>query len=146
ALVSQLRAIEPPLPAREITTHRLNLEDCIRQVEQEATDKLLGRLRPVEDEPVAEQDPIETAIAQSVEPVEPEPEPKVEMADEPLEAAEPEAEPAPEPEPEPEPEIGGGEESDRFEEPVLKPATEPAQAFAVAEAPASPASIEDIIA
>src|SRR3569623_2530967 len=36
ALVGQLRAITPPLAARDITTHRLQLEDCIRQVEQEA--------------------------------------------------------------------------------------------------------------
>jgi hypothetical protein len=50
ALVAQLRAIEPPLPAREITTHRLNLEDCIREVEHEATEKLLGRFRAVENE------------------------------------------------------------------------------------------------
>src|SRR5690554_449375 len=48
ALVAQLRAIEPPLPAREITTHRLNLEDCIREVEHEATEKLLGRFKQVE--------------------------------------------------------------------------------------------------
>src|SRR5882757_7051737 len=38
ALVGQLRAISPPLPARDITTHRLQLEDCIRQVEQEASE------------------------------------------------------------------------------------------------------------
>ena len=38
ALVGQLRAINPPLPARDITTHRLQLEDCIRQVEQEASE------------------------------------------------------------------------------------------------------------
>lgn len=44
ALVGQLRAIDPPLPAREITQHRLQLEDCIRQVEQSATDILLGGL------------------------------------------------------------------------------------------------------
>jgi hypothetical protein len=45
ALVGQLRAIQPPLPAREITQHRLQLEDCIRQVEQEASeaDISLGR-------------------------------------------------------------------------------------------------------
>jgi hypothetical protein len=49
ALVAQLRAIDPPLPAREITTHRLNLEDCIREVEHEATERLLGRFRVVED-------------------------------------------------------------------------------------------------
>src|ERR1700749_3361474 len=38
ALVGQLRAINPPLPARDITTHRLQLEDCIRQGEQEASE------------------------------------------------------------------------------------------------------------
>jgi len=45
ALVGQLRAIDPPLPAREITQHRLQLEDCIRQVEQEASEAVitLGR-------------------------------------------------------------------------------------------------------
>ncbi len=45
ALVGQLRAIQPPLPAREITQHRLQLEDCIRQVEQEASEAViqLGR-------------------------------------------------------------------------------------------------------
>ena len=59
ALVAQLRAIEPPLPAREITTHRLNLEDCIREVEHEATEKLLGRFRAVEEpEPEAELEPV----------------------------------------------------------------------------------------
>ena len=45
ALVAQLRAISPPLPAREITQHRLQLEDCIRQVEHEASEAVitLGR-------------------------------------------------------------------------------------------------------
>lgn len=50
ALVGQLRAITPPLPARDITQHRLQLEDCIRQVEQEASEAVitLGRedIRP----------------------------------------------------------------------------------------------------
>ena len=41
ALVGQLRAITPPLPAREITQHRLQLEDCIRQVEQEASEAVI---------------------------------------------------------------------------------------------------------
>ena len=35
SLVTQLRAINPPLLARKITAHRLQLEECIRQVEQE---------------------------------------------------------------------------------------------------------------
>jgi len=45
ALVGQLRAISPPLPAKDITQHRLQLEDCIRQVEQEASEAVitLGR-------------------------------------------------------------------------------------------------------
>src|SRR6185503_17905340 len=42
ALVGQLRAINPPLPARDITTHRLQLEDCIRMVEQEASEASLS--------------------------------------------------------------------------------------------------------
>src|ERR1044071_986201 len=48
ALVGQLRAINPPLPARDITQHRLQLEDCIRQVEQEASEAVitLGRDQP----------------------------------------------------------------------------------------------------
>src|SRR5688572_31603690 len=48
ALVGQLRAITPPLPARDITQHRLQLEDCIRQVEQEASEAVitLGRDNP----------------------------------------------------------------------------------------------------
>ncbi len=221
ALVAQLRAIEPPLPAREITTHRLNLEDCIRQVEQEATDKLLGRFRAVEDEPAAEpQEPVaETSepAAEPQEPVaaesepleeaapapepepqyEPEPEPEPQYEPEPLSEAiaagpvqeerdaldvaeareepvvaeetleqtvpepEPElaaeitapdeVEPEPEPESEPEPEETPAVESeqlasDRFDEPVIAPASEPAKAFTVAGDQTTPASIEDIIA
>src|SRR5690606_18476541 len=59
ALVGQLRAIQPPLPARDITQHRLQLEDCIRQVEQEASEAVinLGRegaltARPAAPEPI----------------------------------------------------------------------------------------------
>ena len=44
ALVGQLRAINPPLPARDITSHRLQLEDCIRQVEQEASEANIAGL------------------------------------------------------------------------------------------------------
>ncbi len=85
ALVAQLRAIEPPLPAREITTHRLALEDCIREVEHEATEKLLGRFRAVEEEPEDEVLP----VAAPVEP-ESEPEPEVEPSFEPDFSGEPE--------------------------------------------------------
>ena len=62
ALLAQLRSIEPPLPAREITQHRLELEDCIREVEHKATESLLGGLKDVE----------ETSI-----PLAPEPEPEI---------------------------------------------------------------------
>lgn len=44
ALVGQLRAIQPPLAARDITTHRLQLEDGIRQVEQEASEATIAKL------------------------------------------------------------------------------------------------------
>jgi hypothetical protein len=79
ALVGQLRAITPPLPARDITQHRLQLEDCIRQVEQEASEAVisLGRdtsfaYKPTPREPVIAPAPapaaeIETAPPKQVE-------------------------------------------------------------------------------
>lgn len=80
ALVGQLRSIQPPLPAREITQHRLQLEDCIRQVEQEASEAVisLGRdgffpQRPTAAE-TAEPDPeveVETVVAPIAAPVPP---------------------------------------------------------------------------
>lgn len=60
ALVTQLRAIDPPLPAREITQHRLTLEDCIRQVEQEATEKLLRGLQQPNEPPTPKPTPVTT--------------------------------------------------------------------------------------
>src|SRR5690606_25421726 len=51
ALVGQLRAIQPPLPARDITTHRLQLEDCIRQVEQEASEAVIAGMGGQPDTP-----------------------------------------------------------------------------------------------
>lgn len=68
ALVGQLRAITPPLPARDITQHRLQLEDCIRQVEQEASEAVisLGRdsapARPVMP---ASSQPLSPPVAES---------------------------------------------------------------------------------
>ncbi|AEQ52437.1 hypothetical protein [Pelagibacterium halotolerans] len=114
ALVAQLRAIDPPLPAREITTHRLNLEDCIREVEHEATERLLGRFRAVEE-------------------TEPEVEPEIEAIDEEPVAAfddadEAPAEPEPELEPEGEPEAV---ESDNF-------GSSPAEDFIAEPEPAEP--------
>jgi hypothetical protein len=51
ALVGQLRAINPPLAARDITTHRLQLEDCIRQVEQEASEAVIAGMSLQETPP-----------------------------------------------------------------------------------------------
>lgn len=74
ALVGQLRAINPPLAARDITAHRLQLEDCIRQVEQEASEAVIAGLGsgkednppppPVYFEPPAKKTP--AAIAKPV--------------------------------------------------------------------------------
>jgi len=50
ALVGQLRAINPPLAARDITAHRLQLEDCIRQVEQEASEAVIAGLGAAREE------------------------------------------------------------------------------------------------
>ncbi|RUT34696.1 hypothetical protein EMQ25_01665 [Arsenicitalea aurantiaca] len=51
ALVGQLRAINPPLAARDITAHRLQLEDCIRQVEQEASEAVIAGMGQAHQEP-----------------------------------------------------------------------------------------------
>lgn len=48
ALVGQLRGLDPPLSARDITQHRLQLEDCIRQVEQEASEAVIAGLKMIE--------------------------------------------------------------------------------------------------
>ena len=53
ALVGQLRAIQPPLAARDITTHRLQLEDGIRQVEQEASEAVIAKLDHGDSEDVS---------------------------------------------------------------------------------------------
>src|SRR5690349_6843418 len=82
ALVGQLRAITPPLPARDITQHRLQLEDCIRQVEQEASEAVisLGRdsglsFRPVPPPPAPTPapPPVMTAAPEPVRAPEPPP-------------------------------------------------------------------------
>ncbi len=88
ALVGQLRAIQPPLPARDITQHRLQLEDCIRQVEQEASEAIISlsrdgaaamsRHQPTPP-PAAARTPIEkptpTPIPRAPEPLRAEPKP-----------------------------------------------------------------------
>ncbi len=86
ALVGQLRAITPPLPARDITQHRLQLEDCIRQVEQEASEAVisLGRDTSFAYKPTPRSEPV---IAPAPAPVEPAPPEPVEPA--PLQAVEP---------------------------------------------------------
>ncbi|HHG90827.1 MAG TPA: hypothetical protein ENJ90_10175 [Devosia sp.] len=83
ALVAQLRSITPSLPPREITQHRLELEDCIRQVEHEATEALLGGMKDLDEEtiPFAEEEvPQAPAEAQSAEPTQSGPEPAKEVA------------------------------------------------------------------
>lgn len=50
ALRKQLDAIQPELPSREKTHHRLQLEECIREVEQEATERMLSGLSQLEQD------------------------------------------------------------------------------------------------
>lgn len=150
ALVGQLRAIQPPLPARDITQHRLQLEDCIRQVEQEASEAVisLGRdpssARPAFTPPVrrppsapAQAEPVAEPVAEAAPP-QPEPEEVVTASV---------AQPEPQSEPEPQPAV----------QPAVEPApaeARPARAqakSAPAAVPSPPArapvtSIEDIIA
>ncbi|MFD2647262.1 hypothetical protein ACFSX5_05555 [Devosia albogilva] len=138
ALVGQLRAIQPPLPAREITQHRLQLEDCIRQVEQEASEAViqLGRdaafgtsptvapavrsgwsttpAQPAKPEPEA---PAPAPAAPEPEPPAPEPVAAA-KADEPVEPELPVAEPEQQPEENPD----SGNEKLSIEEIIAKAA------------------------
>ncbi len=116
ALVAQLRAINPPLPAREITQHRLQLEDCIRQVEQGATDALLGGLKQLDEaEPDVVADDVATAEAADAAEIAAQDDSRTEetdsvetvMAEEPVAEPEAQVDETPEPEPEPEPESSG---------------------------------------
>jgi hypothetical protein len=104
ALVGQLRAIQPPLPARDITQHRLQLEDCIRQVEQEASEAIisLGRdagltqrfaVKPPPSPSEAAKSPLIPPVTTSPEPASHEAEPDTPA--EPPQADEPAPEPAP---------------------------------------------------
>lgn len=79
ALVGQLRAITPPLPARDITQHRLQLEDCIRQVEQEASEAVitLGRDQGLMPRQSAPPPPAPAPVPEPVAPAAVEPEPPV---------------------------------------------------------------------
>ncbi|GLQ08212.1 hypothetical protein GCM10007913_01440 [Devosia yakushimensis] len=83
ALVGQLRAITPPLPARDITQHRLQLEDCIRQVEQEASEAVisLGRDSALAFKPAPR---TEAVIAPAPTPAEAEPPEAMEIAPAPV--------------------------------------------------------------
>jgi hypothetical protein len=152
ALVGQLRAIDPPLPAREITQHRLQLEDCIRQVEQEASEAVIAGLRQhaeapfpkpppvpepvVTEEPVAEDEPEEAP---------PPPEPDVAEIEEPEPAPEPEPEVAEAPFEEPVAEDEDVSSYDEVEAEATEEAPEP-EPEEVSESDTEPHSIEDIIA
>ncbi|MEO5807560.1 hypothetical protein [Devosia sp.] len=118
ALVGQLRAINPPLPARDITQHRLQLEDCIRQVEQEASEAVI------------------TLGREHVAPPRVEPEPVV--------AATPEPAP-PAPRPEPTIEARRPESTIEARKPYVPPQAVVVPAPSVVERPAASESIEDII-
>jgi hypothetical protein len=100
ALVGQLRAITPPLPARDITQHRLQLEDCIRQVEQEASEAVitLGRDPVLAPRPLAEPAAVPRQVApEPAKPVESAPEsPKPVEPAKPVEAKKPVEAPVPE--------------------------------------------------
>ena len=157
ALVGQLRAIQPPLPARDITQHRLQLEDCIRQVEQEASEAVisLGRDGPLAARPSTPQPrpapaappaPVEADVQAQVEPdAEDEPDPLAVYASEdaPLATTETDA-----------PSVEPGVADEIVDEPVADPIPEAVPAAAEEMEPQSepePASspspsIEEIIA
>lgn len=86
AIVSQLKAYEPPLTPSEITAEQLRLEEAIRKVEAEAAREALG-LSPSPKSESKVTPPVETAAPVAAEP-EPEDEPE-----EQVEEAAPPAEP-----------------------------------------------------
>lgn len=139
ALVGQLRAIDPPLPAREITQHRLQLEDCIRQVEREASEAVIADLKNQEEAP-APRVRVPEPVALPVEEAPP-PAPVEAAAPEPEPEAEPELPSEPEPEPEPEPQV---ELEAEPPEPEAEPVTEPEVAEAAPEVEAEPEAEEPV--
>lgn len=89
ALVGQLRSITPPLPARDITQHRLQLEDCIRQVEQEASEAVitLGRDQGLAPRPAAPTPKTAEVVPAAAAPAAETPKPTPVVADAPKAAA-----------------------------------------------------------
>ncbi len=157
ALVGQLRSIQPPLPAREITQHRLQLEDCIRQVEQEASEAVisLGRdamfaPKPPTTAPTAPQaaEAQEAEPAVSQRPSSPEPRPsQAFVPPQPVERPAPQSvfvQPEPEPEPELEPEFVP--EPSPEPEPIIEPVAATADVDQLDQNPMDETlSIEEII-
>jgi hypothetical protein len=146
ALVGQLRGLNPPLAARDITQHRLQLEDCIRQVEQEASEAVIAGLKQNEDLLVANPPPRAAPLAPRPQPAAPKPVVEVRPAPEPAPRA---AAPVAAPRPDTTPRVAAVQS---------KPVAAPAAAHRpVAAAPrlaprpvpkpaSEPESIEDIIA
>ncbi len=137
ALVGQLRAIQPPLPARDITQHRLQLEDCIRQVEQEASEAVisLGRESALAARPAPT---IAPAPRPAPQPVQPAPRPA-------------QSAPVPTPAPiapEPAPKAAAVETPEEKPAPIVwhAPGKTAVQAEPVAPPKPAQTSIEDIIA
>lgn len=159
ALVGQLRSIQPPLPAREITQHRLQLEDCIRQVEQEASEAVisLGRdamfaPKPATATPPAPQtaEPEEAALAATPRPNSPEPRPAPAFVPpQQVERPAPQpvfVQPEPEPEPQPEAELEYIPEPAPEPEPIIEPVAAAADEDQLAQSPMDETlSIEEII-
>lgn len=142
ALVGQLRAITPPLPARDITQHRLQLEDCIRQVEQEASESVISFGR---DLPAAPRPP--QAAARPDTPLPAASAPKAEAVPEQETAFAASANAAPVPQPSEAAKDMVAEPAP--EEPAAEPKADTDLAADVAPVPAKPAgdvTIEEIIA
>jgi len=148
ALVGQLRAIQPPLPARDITQHRLQLEDCIRQVEQEASEAVisLGRDTALTPRPPAPA-PATPAPAPAQTAPAPVPAPRQSAPVAPVVPAEPPAA-AEKPKPEAKAEPVGDEPAPVPAPPAAaaQPPAQPAEPEVPAPKPTESMSIEDIIA
>jgi hypothetical protein len=147
ALVGQLRAIQPPLPARDITQHRLQLEDCIRQVEQEASEAVisLGRDGPLAARPATPH----TRPAPISAPAAPAAPSEVEQKPEPAAPAAPESKgqtPPDEPAVEEPPAATAAETAPISDREAVPTQPDESAEPPKGETPDKPASIEDIIA
>ncbi|MEM8839850.1 MAG: hypothetical protein AAGE89_17310, partial [Pseudomonadota bacterium] len=105
ALMRQLSSLEPALSPEDISKQRLQLEDAIREIENQYVLAPVPEADPLDDLLVSEPEQSEAPVTSQEPEPEPEPTPEPEPEPETVYEAEPEPEPEPVAEPEPLPEV-----------------------------------------